>query len=247
MVKKKSELQILLLQIRKDPKVIAEEHQSFADHAGLSKAQIHCHNVFEQPLFGAEILEGYDALFVGGASEASVLSPNTFPFVASGLQLMKDCALRSFPTFASCFGFQLAVLAFGGSITKNADSFEMGTYPISLTELALEDPVYGNIPNNFMAVSVHQEKALTLPEGCRLLAYTQNCCHSFRYKDHPFWAFQFHPELDRQRLSERLTIFKDKYTADKDHFEKIITSLKETPDSNQLVANFINNVLLVKS
>ena len=44
--------------------------------------------------------------------------------------------------------------------------------------------------------------------------------------------------------SKTLDIYKEKYTEDKEHFNKVIDSLKDTPQSNQLVTNFINRVLL---
>lgn len=133
----KKQLKVLLLQIREDANVKEEEHKSFALHSGLEISQIAVHNTFDEPLFGPEILEGYDALFVGGASEASVLQPEKYSFIQPSIDLLKYTAENSIPTFASCFGFQVAVLAFGGEIIRDEEVFEMGTCPISLTEEAL--------------------------------------------------------------------------------------------------------------
>ena len=96
----------------------------------------------------------------------------------------------------------------------------------------------------FMRISVHQEKTNDLPSGCELLAYTDACLHSFKVIEVPFWAFQFHPELDKSRLVERLGVYQEKYTDGSDHYSKIIESLRETPESNGLVGNFVKNVLL---
>jgi GMP synthase (glutamine-hydrolysing) len=237
-------LKVLLLQIRENEVVRREEHESFADYAGLDKSQVDIHNVFDHPTFDPDVVSGYDALFIGGASEASVLEPETYTFLSSCIDLIHHVIDKKIPTFASCFGFQLAVIALGGEVFRDTENFEMGTLPISLADAAQSDPVYSNISNNFKAVSVHQESTRDLPEGCVTLAFTEMCLHSFKVIEAPFWAFQFHPELDKPRLSQRLEIYKEKYTEDKEHFENIIASLEETPESNRLVQNFVQSVLL---
>ena len=239
----RKELKLVLLQIREDATVRREEWESFARHAGLEKGQILIHNVFDKPNFDQSILDGAHALFIGGASEASVLDKES-PFLEPMYDLIRWCVAESFPVFASCFGFQAAVIAFGGEIVKDATDFEMGTLPISLAPGAADDPVYRGISDGFVAVSVHQEKCTELPEGMELLARTEPCLHSFRVSGKPFWTFQFHPELDKPCLTERLGVYKEKYTEDADHFQGVIDSLVDTPEANRLVRNFIDNVLL---
>ena len=243
-MKERKDLKILLLQIREDPTVIIEEHTSFAYYSGLDQSQIIIHNVFDSPQFTSSILEGFDALFIGGASEASVLDIEKYNFLKPGKDLINYAAENSIPTFASCFGFQLAVLAFEGSIIRDKENFEMGTCKMFLTELATEDSVFKNINKEFPAVSVHQEKAIELPECCELLVSNDHCCQAFKVKNKPFWAFQFHPELDKKTLVQRLDVYKEKYTENNKHFQNVIDNLIETPESNQLLENFVQNVLL---
>jgi len=232
------------MQIRDQARVRQEERDSFLLYSGLEAHQLDVLNVFDIPDFGPEVLEGYDALFVGGASEASVLEPENYPFVLPGIGLLQHCVAQSIPVFASCFGFQLAVLALGGEIVRDASDYEMGSPAIRLTEQAAQDPVFKNTPDGFRAISVHKERAPQLPDACELLAYTDACPHAFKVKDKPFWAFQFHPELDRATLVERLTIFKANYTADDGHLDRVLAETQETPDSNRLVRQFVEQVLL---
>jgi GMP synthase (glutamine-hydrolysing) len=236
-------LKVLLLQIRKQPRVRKEELASFIAYSGLQADQFDVLNVFDTNDFGTEVLDGYDALFVGGASEASVLEPETYPFVAPSIRLLQHCIDMDLPVFASCFGFQLAVLALGGVIIRDQADFEMGTLPISLTDSAATDPIFHDVPDCFPAVSVHKERATALPEQCEVLAYTEACVHAFKVAGKPFWAFQFHPELDRATLVERLTIFKAQYTDGDDHLDKVLQNTVETPDSNRLVKKFVERVL----
>lgn len=232
-------MKILVLQIRENPSVQIEEMESFVKFSGISSIHFESFNVFTTPIFDSSILDGFDALIVGGASEASVLEQTKYPFVISIIQTMQYCIENNFPVFASCFGFQAAVLALDGEIIRQSVGFELGTYSMTTTNSAKSDPVFKNVENGFFAVSVHQEKATTLPSQCNLLAYTESCPHAFRIKNKNFWAFQFHPELDMPTLKERLGIYQEKYTENPEHFKETIDSLRETPQANLLVKNFI--------
>ena len=182
--------------------------------------------------------------YVGGASEANVLEPDKYPFVKNCIELLRYAAEISKPTFASCFGFQLAVLAFGGVILNKEKGYEMGTVQISLTDKAKSDLVYQGIEDRFPAVSVHRQYASTIPDPLEILAYTEQCIHSFKYKNKPLWAFQFHPEVDRETLVKRLTIFSKHYTDNTEHLKEVLDSAVETPESNILLGNFVERVLL---
>ena len=229
----------LLMQIRHDPEVCAEEYQCFLKHCGLSPERLDVFNIYQHTAFDADVLQGYAALLVGGASEANVLEPEKYAFVNPAIRLLKHCADTAFPVFASCYGFQLAVLALGGEITDARRCHETGTIPLTLAEAATEDPVFSGIADQFLAVSVHQQSAEVLPENCTLLADTDKCLHSFRLIGKPFWAFQFHPEVDRQTLVERLTRYKERYTVDTAGLNAILDNATETPESNSLPRRFI--------
>lgn len=244
MLKERSRLKILLLQIRHEANVKKEEHESFLKHARLQKSQIDVLNVYDNPDFDLKAINDYDALFVGGTSNANVLMPQKYPFVAKCQDLMNYCLDKSIPVFASCFGFQLAVKALGGEILNKEKGFEMGILAMSLSKHALSDTLYHDTPDQFLAITVHQQYAQKEPSGSVLLAYTESCCHSFKVKDRPFWAFQFHPEVDKQILIDRLTIYKKKYTDDDTHLESILNTARETPESNKLLAKFVDRVLV---
>lgn len=240
----KEELKTLLIQIRDKPEVREEEHNSFCEFSGLRPDQIDIFNVFDQPHFPDHIVDGYDGVFVGGASEANVLEPERFPFVDNSIELMRYCIDQSIPVFASCFGYQLAVLALHGNIVSDDKDFEMGTLPIQLSAAARQDPLYCDTPSPFMAVSVHRQRAVANPDNCIELAFTDVCSHSFKVIDKPFWAFQFHPEVDRRILIERLTVFKSQYTDGDDHLSEVLNSAVETPESNDLLKKFVERVLV---
>ena len=238
-----SRMRLLLLQIRRNPQVRREEYESFVRYCRIDFDELDTLNVFEQSRFGSEVLDGYDALLVGGASEASVLEPAEYPFVPNCINLLNHCIEVEFPVFASCFGFQLAVLALGGEIIRDATDFEMGSLPISLRPAAADDPLFHGVPNGFHAIAVHRERSVNCPPNATELAFTEHCCHAFRVNNRPFWACQFHPEVDRATLVKRLTIYKDAYTDGDDHLNEIIANTEETPEANDLMRKFIEKVV----
>ncbi len=244
MSKAKSRLRILLMQIRDEPDTRREELESFALYSGLQPQQFDILNLFDTPVFDQSVLDGYDALYVGGSSEASVLEPENYPFVIPAQELLRQCIDRKLPVFASCFGHQLAVMALGGQIIRDERDFEMGSIPISLTEAAATDPLYHDVADGFLAISVHRERNIELPPGCIQLAYTGACSHSFRVEGAPFWTTQFHPEVDLRVLIERLTLFKEKYTDGDGHLQQVLDSAQETPESNNLLKKFVDRVLI---
>ena len=239
-------INVLLIQIRQSPTVKEEELQSFSRFSKLPIEYFTTLDVFEFPNFSPDVIDGMDAVFIGGASEASVLEPENYPFVDAIIKTILATLDQEVPVFASCFGFQVAVLALGGSIIRDKVDFEMGTYEMITTKAALSDPVFSPLPASFYAVSVHQEKAQDLPDNCELLAYTESCPHAFRVIGKPFWAFQFHPELDKDCLTQRLGVYQERYTESADEFERVIESLKSTSEANRLVETFTQNVLLTK-
>ncbi|MFT5720773.1 MAG: GMP synthase (glutamine-hydrolyzing) [Motiliproteus sp.] len=240
----RSELRILLLQIRNDTATRHEELHSFARFSGLPVSQFQVLNLFDTRVFGTEVVQGFDALYVGGSSEASVMDAANYPFVGPAQALLRHCIAIRLPVFASCFGHQLAAQALGVEIIRDAQQFEMGTLPISLTNEARSDPLYRDVPDGFMAVSVHRERASAVPQGCTALAYTDACNHAFKVDTAPFWTTQFHPEVSKAILVKRLTIFKDQYTDGDDHLQQVLDNAVETPESNGLLRKFVDRVLM---
>jgi len=243
-VKKTGDLRILLMQVRDTEQVKREELASFVAYSGLRADQFDVLNVFDTPQFTGEVLRGYDCLFVGGASEASVMEPDKYPFVESSVALMQYCLACAIPVFASCFGFQLAVLALGGRIVRDQSDYEMGTPEIRITAAGHSDLLFHDSKDGFPVVSVHKERAPELPSTCELLAETDACPHAFKVLEKPFWAFQFHPEVDKKTLVERLTYYKEKYTDDDGHLQDVLDNAQDTPESNGLVRKFVARVLL---
>jgi len=244
MKKKASELKILLLQIRDDKETMMEELYEFVQYSGLKEEQFTVLNTFITQDFSPDIINSYDALFIGGSSDASVLKPEEFVFLADCRLLLRNCYNLDIPVFASCFGFQLLVQELEGEVVVDAEHMEMGTYAMQLTDAARNDPLFHDVPNNFHAVSGHKERADKLPVEAINLVSTQDCpYHAIKIKDKPIYGFQFHPEIDTKDLIARLTRYQSLYLEGAEAVEKIIQNLNpDTSVSNGLVKKFIERI-----
>jgi|GEM_PF-135150 len=239
-----ADLKILLLQIREDALTQQEEFDEFVRFSGLQPEQFEVLNVFERSHFEPTCIEHYDALFVGGSSDASVTQPDKYPFVQNCLELIEYCWRKDVPTFASCFGFQLAVEGLGGKVILDRDNMELGVFSMQLTEAATRDRLFRDIPDGFWAVCGHKERAASLPESAILLASTPQCpYHAFRLANKPFYAFQFHPEVDTPDLVVRLTRYCDRYLDDSNLLAEMLRDMQDTPIANQLIRKFIERIL----
>jgi len=246
MAKQRAQLKILLLQIRDDAVTCEEELAEFVRYSGLEPHQFGQLNVFETPSFEPNCMEGYDALFVGGSSDASVTQPEIYPFVEDSKRLLLHCLHEAIPVFASCFGFQVVVEALGGRVIVDKANMEMGTYPLQLTEAAATDLLFHDVPNGFWAVSGHKERAVSLPETAILLALSERCpYHAIRMAGKPFYAFQFHPEVDPADLTARITRYQRRYFDSETMLSEILQDLQDTAIANQLIAKFVDRILLV--
>ncbi len=243
---KREDLKILLLQIRQDLPTCEEEHFSFAKFADIAPEQIRLFNPFLQSHFHPDIVDQFDALFVGGSSDATVLNLKHFPFIKDCKRLMRYCYDQCIPVFASCFGFQIAVEAFGGKVILDRANSEVGLFELELTAAGKEDILFHDTPSPFWAVSGHKERAERLPEGALLLTHSELCpYHAFKFPDKPFYAFQFHPEISCKVLHDRLQRYSDRYLDGPSQLQQIIEdSTHETPESNLLVKKYVDRVLL---
>jgi GMP synthase (glutamine-hydrolysing) len=242
------DLNILLLQLRHDHDTLTEEHEAFAEYSGLRKEQIDTVNLFVTPSFDPYIVEQYDALFVGGSSDEgdALIVPDKPVFALNTIHTLRHAYEIGTPVFASCFGFQAAVVAFGGEIIHDKSRAELGTYDIRLTEEARDDVLLHDTPNPFHAVSVHEKLAAWLPEGAVTLAETDLCHHhAFTFPGKPFYAFQFHPEIDLEELERRLGRYKERYLESEEAFRALIDTAQDTSYANILLGKFIERIVLV--
>ena len=243
--KVRKNLRFLLLQYRTNADVKLEEAESFCRFAKIATKQLKVLNLFDRPTFPLNELLLYDGVFLGGTSETSVFKDSQL--LKTSKNAVKFLIEKKHPTFASCFGFQIAIAAFDGEIIHQEEDFEMGTYKIFQQKEAKTDVLLSQIPNPFYGVSVHKQKVEKLPKQFLGLARTKDCWHVVKATDAPFWGFQFHPEVDHNVLSERLTRYCHLYTRDAAHLAEILSQVHPTDYANSLCELFVDKVVLASN
>ncbi len=233
------QLRVRLIQIRERPAVLREEQDTFRERCRLRPDQLAVTNALTDPLDDG-VLEGVDAVMIGGAGAYSVT--HTYPWTADLIALVTSCYDRHLPLFGSCWGHQFIARAFGGTVVQDIARAEMGTHDVELTEAGRADPLFGDFPTRFPAQMGHQDRVSVLPVEAVELARTARAPYqAFRIADRPIYGTQFHSELDAERERQRLVTYRAFYTEAQDEasFEETVASLRETPDVDRLLAAFL--------
>ena len=165
-------MRFLLLQARNpgDP-VREEEVHQFAARLELPASTLAPWDLLQGPP-EESVLEDYDALLIGGSGEYD-LSKQNLPRLGETLAFLQQVVKEGFPTFASCFGFQLLVAALGGEVIRDEENAELGAARVCLTEAGKKDELFGALPDCFWVQAGHKERASRMPAGALNLAYSE--------------------------------------------------------------------------
>ena len=232
-------LEFTLLQARNvgDP-VREEERAAFAERLGIEVEQIHPVNILTEDLH-SEVLEGSDALLVGGAGEYSVCEP--VPGVRRMIDFLGETAESGFPVFASCFGFQSLVTALGGEVIHDEERAEVGSYFIDLLDAAEGDVLFGHLPSRFVAQQGHKDRASRLPSQAICFAKSERApFQAIRIANQPVYATQFHPELTGVSNRRRFERYLDHYghVFGQDKARQMLDEYMPSPEASGLLRAF---------
>lgn len=218
----------LLISLRdpSDP-MAQQELRCFRDTTGLPELELLHASV--APL-DDRLLDEARMFFFGGSGAYSVLDPH--PWVRQMLDFLVRVVDHKTPAWASCFGFQGLSLALGGEVNRDDARQELGSFPIDLTAAAADDPLFGPLPPTFHAQLGHHDHVDRLPSGVTLLATGRTIRNqAFKVNNAPFWATQFHPELNKTTTFERWTHYRSHYSEDEAAAVAIDRAMAEAPDT----------------
>lgn len=191
-------------------------------------------------------LDGVDAVLLGGSGDYCVSEGGHW--LDPALDAMRELYEMSKPTFASCWGFQAMAQALGGRVVADLTRAEVGTHDVFLTDAGRRDPVFGPLAaagESFPAQMGHQDVVDKLPRGAVLLAATRLANQAFHFPGKPIYCTQFHPELDRSTLLDRLRRYPkyiEKITGL--HYDDFVEEhTAESPDAESLLPRFVRHVM----
>ncbi len=189
------------------------------------------------------LLDSVDVVLIGGSGDYSVARGGAW--LPAALDTMVGLHGSSKPTFASCWGFQALARALGGEVITDREQAEVGTVWLELTPEGERDPVFGSIGPRFPVQIGHEDIVTSLPDGAVLLASSETIENeAFCFPDKPIYATQFHPELNRDGLIERVARYPAYLAltgaATLDEFRDMTP---ETPEAESLMLRFLEHVL----
>jgi GMP synthase (glutamine-hydrolysing) len=235
-------LRVLLLQIRDEPEVERQEQDCFIHFSGLAPEQFTFRNIVDRPDVAPRDVGSFDAVVIGGAGAHSVTEE--YPFSAPLAALVEQMVAARQPLFGSCWGHQFIAKALGGAVVTDLERKELGTYDIELTPAGESDPWLAGLPGRFGVQLGHHDRVVRLPEGAIELAASALCPNqAFRLRGAPVYGAQFHVELDRERMLDRASVYREEYLSDHGAMESLEQALRPSPESATLLRRFLSRVV----
>jgi len=231
-------MKILLIQTRKD-KMIEHEYNCIIKEMDLKPEELIAYDMFKENKIDAEIADQYDAVILGGTGEFAVYNKDQLPFLEDIYKLIRYCYDKDIPLIGVCFGIQLAAMAFGGEVKYMPENKEAGNYLVSLSEEGKKNPIFEGMPDPFCAVIGHMDCVTKVPENAVILASSERCAvQALTFPGKKFYVFQFHPELDKQGLVDRLKFYYKKGYAQEEEITDIIDNAREANEPRKILKNF---------
>lgn len=142
-------------------------------------------------------LEGYRALILLGGP-MNVYEEEAYPYLPHVDILIKEAIDRSLPVLGICLGGQLIAKALGAPVTRNPVR-EIGWYPLRLTAVGKNSPLFAGLPEEFYVFQWHED-TFSLPSGAIHLATSHDCVNQAFALGNNIFGLQFHVEVTDQMI-----------------------------------------------
>ncbi|WP_312798084.1 type 1 glutamine amidotransferase [Tianweitania sp.] len=143
-----------------------------------------------------EELGRFDGIFFAGSP---IQMHDESPETRAAAAFMQKVFEAGIPSFGSCAGLQIAVVAAGGKTAPRANGIEAGfARNITMTQEGFSHPMLAGRPAVFDAPAMHSSVVDTLPPGSTLLASNRHTpveALEIRHGNGIFWGVQYHPEI----------------------------------------------------
>jgi GMP synthase (glutamine-hydrolysing) len=132
----------------------------------------------------------YDGFVVSGSASSVYWDE---PWLPETREWVAEAIDRGIPALGICFGHQLLADVLGGTV-EDMGEYELGYRTVERTEAGREDPVHGDLGDEFFVFTSHSDAVTELPPGATLTAENGYGIHGFR--DGRVFGMQSHPEYD---------------------------------------------------
>lgn len=238
----KSDIKILLVQLRVDEAMQAQEVRALCRSGDIRPEQITIINGLEQTISKNDLV-AHHMLIIGGTGDYSVF--DQLPVIESLTEVVQHAKDTNFPVLGSCWGAQFIAKIFGGTVETDPKKEEVGSYLVWPTQYADDDPLFYDAPQGFWAQIGHHQSITKLPEGAVNLISSERCeIQAFTWLGSRMYGLQLHSDLSKDELVERVVHYREGYASDPALFNAIIDNAKDSPYTDDLVAKFIDRIVL---
>jgi len=198
----------------------------------------------ENELPGESQLQGYAGVLWTGCN--LTIFDRQDKRVTRQIELAREIYEIGTPSFGSCWGTQIAVVAAGGVCAPNPRGREMGlARKIALTGDGRAHPMYEGKPAVFEGYISHDDEVTHMPPGGLVLAsnaWTRVQAVAVTHKRGTFWSTQYHPEYDLKEIARLIycrgeKLIKRGFFADRDDvnaYAAKMEALYESPGRKDL-------------
>ena len=182
-------------------------------------------------------LAEYDGILWTGCNLAVYDRDN--PSVQNQIELAKMAFDIGIPSFGSCWGLQISVVAAGGRVDPNPKGKEMGiARKIIKTAAAKGHPMFEGKPTVYEAFISHDDITTKVPEGGVVLSgneFTSVQALCVHHKKGVFWSTQYHPEYNLREMACLIIARADKlieigYYQNQKDLDVMVDRMKELAD-----------------
>ena len=118
------------------------------------------------------------------------------------------------PSFGTCWGIQVGVVAAGGKVGPHAEGREMGIgRKIRVTDAGALHPMYEDKPRVFDGFVSHDDEVKEMPKGGVVLAGNDHSAIQsveVKHRKGTFWGLQYHPEYDVHEMARLIIAREDR-------------------------------------
>ncbi len=178
--------------------------------------------------------EKFDLVVIMGGP-MGVQDEEKYPWLNEEKRFIKETLNAGKPALGICLGAQLLAEALGAKVHKNLYK-EIGFFPVSLTPLGWNSPIFKRMPATFDALHWHGD-TFDIPQGALHIASSSGCANQAFSFENRIVGFQFHIECTREGLEKLVKNCGDELLEEGEYIQRPEIILEDTHDFEKMNRN----------